>query len=146
VHITLESLAAAFQRAIDWWLGYFRAKVVVELRWCPESALLGPVAATCGRYQVKFGKSIFRIVQKGAKSCCVAALMRPGYGARVFWPQGTIAHTCLPTNGAACRQQKGLQPSTQTPFMCPRGAFRAISGHSAHPISALPARISHSYL
>ena len=38
MHITLESLAVAFQRAIDWWLGYFRAKVVVELRWCPESA------------------------------------------------------------------------------------------------------------
>ena len=50
MHITLESLAVAFQRAIDWWLGYFRAKVVVELRvivdilWYPERAHLCLVA------------------------------------------------------------------------------------------------------
>jgi len=58
-------------------------------------------------------------------------------------PQFSRGH--LPQNGAACRQQKGLQPSTQTPFVCPRGTFRAVFRHSVHPIPALPARIPHSY-
>jgi hypothetical protein len=45
-----------------------------EARWGHRKCPFRPrIAATCSRYQVKIGKSILCIVQKGTKSGCAAA-------------------------------------------------------------------------